>query len=334
MSTSMNDWNAQIIEEFRSNDGKVGGNFEGAPILLLHTIGAKSGLERINPMMYQDLGEERIAVFASKAGADTNPDWYRNLVANPEVTAEIGTETRRFRSRTASSSERAHLGEAEAGLPRVRRVRGQHGPRDPRCRPRARLSPGGRARPHLRGRPRMSFDTKKGTRGARQPSGPVFRWINSLAARRLRKHSKVMGLDALVLTTVGRKSGLERTTPVGWIPDTDHSWLIVASAAGAVDNPAWYYNLAANPEKASIRIDGRTIAVAAEQLHGAERQEAWQRITSAVPRFLKYETKTDARCPSSGSSPVRRQALRRDQMGPADTENEPRGPLYPSPYRR
>jgi deazaflavin-dependent oxidoreductase (nitroreductase family) len=100
-----NDWNSQIIEEFRANGGKVGGNFEGAPLLLLHTRGARSGKERVNPMMYQDLGRS-VAVFASKAGADTNPDWYHNLVANPEVSAEIGTETREFVARVAGPDER------------------------------------------------------------------------------------------------------------------------------------------------------------------------------------------------------------------------------------
>lgn len=105
----MKDWNTQVIDEFRSNGGKVGGNFEGAPILLLHTTGAKSGLERINPMMYQDLGDGSIAVFASKAGADTHPDWYHNLVANPATTAEIGTETRTFTARTAPTEERTPI---------------------------------------------------------------------------------------------------------------------------------------------------------------------------------------------------------------------------------
>ncbi len=99
------DWNTQIIEEFRSNGGKVGGSFEGAPLLLLHTTGARSGRERINPMMYRDLGGS-LAVFASNAGADTNPDWYHNLIANPEVRAEIGTETLGFRARVAAGEER------------------------------------------------------------------------------------------------------------------------------------------------------------------------------------------------------------------------------------
>ncbi len=108
----VNDWNAQIIAEFRANDGRVGGNFEGAPLLLLHTTGAKSGLERVNPMMYQDL-DHSIAVFASKAGAPDNPDWFHNLVANPEVTAEIGTETRSFVARVAEPDERGPIWERQ-----------------------------------------------------------------------------------------------------------------------------------------------------------------------------------------------------------------------------
>jgi deazaflavin-dependent oxidoreductase (nitroreductase family) len=87
-----NDRNKKIIEEFRTHEGKVGGNFEGAPVLLLHTNGAKSGLERVNPMMYLQ-ESDRVFVFATKAGADTDPDWYRNLVANPGVIVELGVDT-------------------------------------------------------------------------------------------------------------------------------------------------------------------------------------------------------------------------------------------------
>lgn len=87
-----NDWNATIIEEFRGNHGVVGGMFEGAPVLLLHTKGARSGIERVNPVMY--LNEEgSMYVFASKAGAPNHPDWYYNLVATPEVSVEAGDET-------------------------------------------------------------------------------------------------------------------------------------------------------------------------------------------------------------------------------------------------
>ena len=144
----------------------------------------------------------------------------------------------------------------------------------------------------------MSFDTRAGTRGARMPAGRAFRWLNTLAARRIRRGGGAfMGFDALVLITVGGKSGLERTTPVGWWPGRDGSRLIVASAAGAARNPAWYYNIAAHPDRIRIEVDGRTVAVLAEQLHGTERAEAWNQIIAAAPRFAQYQTKTDRELP-------------------------------------
>jgi deazaflavin-dependent oxidoreductase (nitroreductase family) len=82
------DWNAKVIEEFRNNNGKVGGQFEGAPLLLLTTTGAKSGKEHTTPLMYLPYGD-RLIVFASKAGADTNPDWFNNIVAHPMATVEV-----------------------------------------------------------------------------------------------------------------------------------------------------------------------------------------------------------------------------------------------------
>ena len=144
----------------------------------------------------------------------------------------------------------------------------------------------------------MSFDTTAGTRGARQPSGFAARWMNKLIASRIRKGgAKFLGFNALVLTTVGAKTGAERTTPVGWFPGPDGSWLIVASAAGAAGNPAWYYNIAAHPDQVQIVVDGRKVAVTAEQLHGTERAEAWQQITTAAPRFDGYQRKTDRELP-------------------------------------
>jgi len=106
--SDMNDWNRKIIEEFRANEGRVGGQFEGAPMLLLHTTGAKSGQERVNPMMYLDLDGRRY-VFASKAGADANPDWYRNLVAHPDVTVEVGSEQYEATATPATGVERDQI---------------------------------------------------------------------------------------------------------------------------------------------------------------------------------------------------------------------------------
>ena len=107
----MPNWNDKIIEEFRANEGRVGGPFEGRPILLLHHKGAKSGLERVNPLAYQALGEGTWAVFGSKGGAPSNPDWYHNLIANPRARVEIGTETFEVTARVAEGDERERIWE-------------------------------------------------------------------------------------------------------------------------------------------------------------------------------------------------------------------------------
>ena len=83
--------NTAIIDEFRANKGMVGGAFDGKPVLLLHHIGAKTGTRRVNPLMYRQEGDT-FYVFATKAGADTHPDWYHNLKANPAAAIEVGTE--------------------------------------------------------------------------------------------------------------------------------------------------------------------------------------------------------------------------------------------------
>ena len=102
------DFNSQIIAEFRANDGKVGGRFENATMLLLHHTGAKSGQERVNPLGYQKVGDS-FAVFASRAGAPTNPDWLYNLEANPVAKIEVGTGVVEVRARVAEGAERDEI---------------------------------------------------------------------------------------------------------------------------------------------------------------------------------------------------------------------------------
>ncbi|MFC4615686.1 nitroreductase family deazaflavin-dependent oxidoreductase [Cellulomonas algicola] len=109
----MNDWNTHVIEEFRANAGQVGGHFAGEPLLLLHTTGARTGEPRVSPMMYQDLGDGRLAVFGSFAGRDVHPAWFHNLVAHPEVSAEVGSATRTFTARVADPEERRAIWERQ-----------------------------------------------------------------------------------------------------------------------------------------------------------------------------------------------------------------------------
>ena len=108
MSTPRRDPNAKIIEEFRANEGRVGGMFEGMPLLLLHHTGAKSGTPRVNPLAYQ-ADDGRFVVFASKGGAPTHPAWYHNLKANAQTTIEVGTETIEVTASEATGEERKRL---------------------------------------------------------------------------------------------------------------------------------------------------------------------------------------------------------------------------------
>ena len=109
----MSDWNQKIIEEFRTNEGRVGGRYEGRTLLLLHHTGAKTGTERINPVAYQRLSDDSVAIFASKGGAPTNPAWFYNVVANPDVTVEIGTETFAAHAHVAEGAEREPIWEKQ-----------------------------------------------------------------------------------------------------------------------------------------------------------------------------------------------------------------------------
>ena len=104
----VNDWNAKVIAEFRANGGKVGGNFEGAPVVLMHHVGRKSGKESVNPVMYlpDETDPATIYVFASKGGAPTHPDWYWNMTEAGTATVEVGTETYAVSVREVTGQER------------------------------------------------------------------------------------------------------------------------------------------------------------------------------------------------------------------------------------
>jgi len=107
--SQINDFNRRIIEEFRANAGVVGGGFAGAPVVLLTTTGAKSGRERVNPVVALPGDDGVLYLFASKGGAPTNPDWYHNLVAHPEVQVEFGPDSFRATATTVTGEERERI---------------------------------------------------------------------------------------------------------------------------------------------------------------------------------------------------------------------------------
>ncbi len=113
--TDWNDFNRTVIDEFRETGGKVGGAFEGAPMILVTHKGAKSGKEYTTPLVHTRDGDSYV-IIASKGGAPEDPQWFRNLVANPDVTVEVGTEKFPARARVADGDERARLYQAQAEL--------------------------------------------------------------------------------------------------------------------------------------------------------------------------------------------------------------------------
>jgi deazaflavin-dependent oxidoreductase (nitroreductase family) len=133
-----------------------------------------------------------------------------------------------------------------------------------------------------------------GTRGRSTPA--VLRRLLALVGR------FAYGLGAnrsktLLLTTLGARSGRERTSAVAYFPDGDNAWLVVASMGGDRQHPAWYHNLVANPNRASVKVAGRQTPVRATSLHGQERAERWARIVATAPNFGKYQQATDREIP-------------------------------------
>jgi deazaflavin-dependent oxidoreductase (nitroreductase family) len=146
----------------------------------------------------------------------------------------------------------------------------------------------------------MTFQkTPAGTRGKSMPgvNSPVSKWVNNMVLRRGRSKGRMMGMDVLVLHTTGAKTGEPRQTLLSYLSDGDNAWLICAAFGGNAQNPAWYHNIAAHPDQVEIELPGRKLKVTPVQLAGADRDAAWQRITTTIPRFNGYASKTDRQLP-------------------------------------
>jgi deazaflavin-dependent oxidoreductase (nitroreductase family) len=145
----------------------------------------------------------------------------------------------------------------------------------------------------------MSMDVPpSGTRGAKASSKPLgFIMSRVMPFVHKRTGNKMGGTPLLHLHTVGAKSGQPRTAVVMMWPDGDNAWLVVASRGGTADHPAWFYNLAAHPERVEVEVQGRRTAATPRTLEDAERDTAWERITRDQPRFADYQGKTDRKIP-------------------------------------
>jgi len=148
----------------------------------------------------------------------------------------------------------------------------------------------------------MAVDlTPNGSRGGGFPKLPrplmkLVIGLNVAFFRLLGRRVRIAGAPLVLLTTVGAKSGQTRQTPLGGFADGDN-WLIVASFAGSATHPAWYFNLAKNPDQVWLEVGGRKMKVRAESLKGEERAQAWQRISTQAPQYAGYQEKTDREIP-------------------------------------
>ena len=144
--------------------------------------------------------------------------------------------------------------------------------------------------------------TRNQQAGSRSGPGAMSRWVQHRMNARMNRtirggRGTFMGMDVLILHTVGRRSGQPRETPVACFADGQDAWLIVASG-GKTRHPDWHLNLMAHPDRASIELPGRdTMPVTPHRLNGVGREQAWQRITAAQPRYAKYQRKTDREYP-------------------------------------
>jgi deazaflavin-dependent oxidoreductase (nitroreductase family) len=146
----------------------------------------------------------------------------------------------------------------------------------------------------------MSIEvTPRGTRGTTAPpSGALGRAIMRVARFvHRRTGNKLSGAPLLYLTTIGARSGQPRTCTVMAFPEADDAWVIVASRSGTADHPSWYYNLAKNPDRVKIEVQGRNTTATPQTLTGEERAAAWGRITRDQPRYARYQEKTDRKIP-------------------------------------
>jgi len=144
--------------------------------------------------------------------------------------------------------------------------------------------------------------TPHGTRGWEAPRmlRPLLGAMTRMQVRlyhRFGARMRVQRQPLLLLSTIGAKTGVLRQTILCWFPDGDQFWLVVASGAGSAKHPAWFVNLARNPDRVSIEIAGRQIKVEPESLQGAERAEAWRKVVALAPGYAAYEQKTDREIP-------------------------------------
>ncbi|CAN5455498.1 hypothetical protein BH09ACT8_BH09ACT8_02260 [soil metagenome] len=262
---ALTDFNRHIVEEFRANGGKVGGSFEGGTLLILHTIGAKSGKPRLSPLAYKDI-DGKMIIFGSYAGAEINPAWVHNLRADPRAQVEIGTDEYDVVVRELPAEERDAM---YAKIIELAPVFADYQAKTTRTIPVFELI---RLTPDVAALKAMNVDIIAEFRAT---GGRISQFPDS---------------EFVLLTTTGASSGKKRMIPLVYFP-IDGRTIIAGSFGGAEVDPQWVRNLRADPQvHAEIGTD--SYDAVAHELDPAERNGIFEKVVAVAPNFGLYQAKT------------------------------------------
>lgn len=267
IDTTERTWNANMAAELRKNDGKITtGPLAGSDLLLLGTVGARSGEQRISPLGYSRDGD-RYVVVGSNSGRDWNPAWIRNLEATPEVTVEVGGESMKARATIETGAERRRLLDAHiAKIP----IFAQYETKTDRPLPVVTLTPvaESKAKPSADSWEEALIADLRAN-GGRPSEGPLA------------------GHPLMLAISTGARSGKARRAILTYSRDGE-DFIVAGTKGGAPTNPAWVANMAATPE-VTLEVDNETFsATATVYTVGAERDRLWAQHAADLPWFVDY----------------------------------------------
>lgn len=265
------DWVAEQVATYEATDGQEAGDFGGKPVVILTTVGRQTGQLRKSPLMRYADGDT-YAVVAGNVGAPTHPEWYLNLLAHPEVTLQDGDHVKRLVGRVAEGEEReAWWARATAEVPDLVNYQALTD----------------RTFPVVVLEPPVDYEPS--------PWDFVAEQVERYEATGGREGGEMEGVPVVILTTVGRKTGKLRKSPIMRVREGDR-YVVIASMGGAPTHPAWYFNFLANPEV--TLQDGDVVRrYRGRVAEGEERAEWWATAAAVWPDYAVYPTRTDREIP-------------------------------------
>lgn len=266
------DWNAAVIAEFHANGGEVAAPYpDPPPMLLLHTIGRRSGREHIVPMRCLIDGDG-LYVFASAHGSTRHPDWYYNLITHPDIEIERGTETIPIRATEIHGAERDRIFALQKA--RFETFTTYERALD-RTIPVIRLD-------------RRDIGQAAANSGIEETRAENARVIEEFRRNAGKVGGRYEGTDLMILHTTGAKSGQERLTPLAYLRRDDRLYVFAANPERS-GNPAWYHNLRANPD-VTIEVGAETFEASTRMLEGEDRTDVFSSFVEAIPQLPEWQS--------------------------------------------